>query len=209
MQINSHTHTYSTPATCHQQVNGANNKKIVDKKRTSINGKNTCSWSSKSRMSVCVCASRNGSLALPMHCPIVDRQQQQCVYLICQAKMPPAFYLCPLAIFPSIFVRERTWRERESTPTHTHVLCLLQRVPTTTTRTTTATAESCAQYSWLLEIYWPDNDAGAGAGCLCRRRHRQEQRDFTRSQHNKNFSRLFHDAAAALALVVSTDFLLH
>lgn len=115
-----HTHTHSTPATCHQQVNGANNKKIVDKKRTSINGKNTCSWSSTSRMSVCVCASRNGSLALPMHCPMVDRQQQQCVYLICQAKMPPAFYLCPPAIFPSIFVRERTWRERESAQPHTH-----------------------------------------------------------------------------------------
>lgn len=120
MQINSHTHTHSTPATCHQQVNGANNKKIVDKKRTSINGKNTCSWSSTSRMSVCVCASRNGSLALPMHCPMVDRQQQQCVYLICQAKMPPAFYLCPPAIFPSIFVRERTWRERERAHPHTH-----------------------------------------------------------------------------------------
>lgn len=80
-------------------------------------------------MSVCVCGSRNGSLALPMHCPMVDRQQQQCVYLICQAKMPPAFYLCPLAIFPIISVRERTWRERERehTHTHTHTCCVCYR----------------------------------------------------------------------------------
>lgn len=101
---------------------------------------------------------------------------------------------------------------RERARTHTH-LCftVTARVP----------AESCAQYSRLLENTLARQQRRRRRWLcrwrLCRRRQQaassssginsRAEHKFTRSQHNKNFSRLFHDAAAALALVCFNRFL--
>lgn len=142
-----------------------------------------------------------------MQCPMVDRRQQQCVYLICQAKTPPAFTFASCNIsqyFLRRLERERARRKRARIQTHTHThtcVAVTARVP----------AESCAQYSRLLEnILARQRRRRRRWLCRCHRQRvvsaqggsssssgdgiksRAElSTKFTCRQHNKNFSRLF------------------